>query len=765
MLMRRSFTLVSFCCLLLATASYGQRSHLEGYLFDAENNLPLSFANVWLKGKQLGAVSDEQGYFRLPIATEDTLVASYIGYETEQIAIALDDLSMLRIYLKPVTRSLDEIEITAGRSLIDASFDDLSASSYELNRNTILTLPSLTGEADFLKTMLLLPGAVKGIEGSSDIFVRGGDADQNLVLFNGATVYNTGHLFGFLSVFNPYATSDATLLTGGFPAHYGGRLSSIIDIKSREPDFQDFVLEGSIGTLASNLAVGVPLIRDKLSVHLAGRRTYADQVVRLFGESLPYYFYDLNAQLDYQINGSLSLQYHFYKGDDDLDYRRNFNNDQTTGTDFLIENNTHTLLLNSAFNNRLISTTKVHFTQFKYNIFSFYQDNRLRVNSDINDFGLQQDVVYTPNENHSFTNGLSVIRHQVIPNFIDSGGEIAELIPSSNGRIRNMVESAIYSSWRFTKARLTTEVGLRLSAAYQKEYLYINPEPRLNVRWKQGASGAFKASYTRMVQYMNRVSSSSFALPTDIWYPVTEQIKPQLSDQVTVGYQHKFVGPGLLAGMDIYYKNMTNQIAFKEGTNLTLNNDFEEALLQGDGNSYGLELLFRREAGKVSGWLAYTLSWSNRQFDALNNGKPFRARYDRRHNFSLVTNYKPNKRITFSAVWEFISGATFTPVIGYYAVPNAALTGVDLIPQYPDRNSVALNDSHRLDISITLHGRKKADRSWYGEWQLSLYNAYNRATPIAITLNYDEVQGTYFYEQPGLFGALPSLTYRFTYKR
>jgi hypothetical protein len=744
---------------------HAQARVVEGYLYDTESNAPLSFANIWLKSQKIGRVTDALGYFKIPISRNDTLIASYLGYETKEILIDLDRLLMLRIYLNPSSLALKEIEISAKRSIINESFEDLSASKYELDKKTILTLPSLTGEPDFLKTLLLMPGAVPGVEGSADIFVRGGDADQNLVLFNGATVYNTGHLFGFLSVFNPNATSDATLLTGGFPAKYGGRLSSIIDIRSRKPDFNHFTLEGSIGTLASNLAVGVPLIRDKLSIHLAGRRTYADQVVRLFGESLPYYFYDINAQLDFKINNSLRLQYHFYKGDDDLDYRRNFSDNQTSGTDFLIENNTHTLVLDKVFNSRLISTTNVHYTQFRYNILSFYQDNRLRVNSDINDIGFQHEFIYTPSTHHSFTSGLSVIRHEVVPNFIDSGGEISELIPSSNGRIRNMIGSALYGSWQYSKHRLTTEVGLRLSSAYQTDYLYINPEPRINVRWKQGSSGAIKASFTRMMQYMNRVSSSSFALPTDIWYPVTSQIKPQLSDQVTMGYQHQFSKPDLLASIDLYYKNMTNLIAFREGTNLTLNNEFEEALLQGDGNSYGAEILFRKEAGKLSGWLSYTLSWSNRQFDELNMGKPFRARYDRRHNLSLVTNYKPGKRITFSAVWEYISGARFTPLIGYYAVPNAALTGIDLIPLYPERNSVGLNDTHRLDLSITLHGKKKADRSWYGEWQLSLYNAYNRATPIAITLNYDEDRNAYFYEQPGLFGVLPSLTYRFNYMR
>ncbi|MCG8307045.1 MAG: TonB-dependent receptor [Cytophagales bacterium] len=749
----------------MSAEAVSQDRALEGYVFDAKTNKPLPYVNVYLRKHGSGDITDINGYFKINIYSDDILTASFMGYRTEETAVSISGLKEIKIFLHQATKALAEIEIRAIPYLMDDSFNDMSNSKYMLVKEAILTLPSLTGEADFIKNLLLLPGATKGVEGSSDIFVRGGDADQNLVLFNGATVYNTGHLFGFLSVFNPYATSDATMLTGGFTSQYGGRLSSIIDITSRKPSYRDFVVEGSIGTLASNLAVELPIVKDRLSLMVAGRRTYADQVVRLLGESLPYYFYDFNAQIDFKLNGALNFQYHFYKGDDDLDYRRELRENLNTGTNFLIENNTHSFLIDKTYNSRISSTTNLHYTQFRYHINSFFDENQLRVNSEINDLGLEHQFVYRQNENHEFTSGLSVIRHNVVPNFIDSNGEIAEFIPSGNGRIRNMLESAIYSSWRYSKAKISTELGLRLSSAYQEESFYINPEPRLNVRWQIKENDAFKVSYSRMFQYMNRASSSSFALPTDIWYPVTSQVKPQFSDQVTAGYQHIFKQPGILASLDVYYKSMTNQIAFREATNLTLNNEFEEALLQGKGSSYGAEVLLRREAGKLRGWLAYTLSWSDRQFDELNNGQPFRARYDRRHNLSLVTNYTPHPRWTFSAVWEFISGARFTPVIGYYVMPNAALTGVDLIPVYPERNSVGLNDSHRLDLSITLHGRRRPDKKWYGEWQLSFYNAYNRATPIAISLNYDDESNRYFYEQPGLFGMLPSLTYRFTFEK
>ena len=763
--MERFFLIYLALMLFISFGAVSQDHVLKGYVYDKNTKEPMPYVNLFLQKMGKGDITDVNGYFELPISEEDVLTLSFMGYRTEKVPVSVFIKNPFNIFLEQSTKSLDEVEIRAKRNLVDDSFNDMSSSKFTLDKDAILTLPSLTGEADYIKTLLLLPGATKGVEGSSDIFVRGGDADQNLVLFNGATVYNTGHLFGFLSVFNPYATGEATILTGGFSSQYGGRLSSIIDITSKKPSYNDFIFEGSVGTLASNLALEVPLVKDRLSVMVAGRRTYADQVVRLVGEVLPYYFYDFNAQLDFKINETLHFQYHFYKGDDDLDYRRQLRENLNTGTDFLIENNTHTFSLNKSYNRRMRSATNFHYTQFRYNINSFFQENKLRVNSDINDLGLEHQHVFKANENHEFTSGISVIRHQVIPNFIDSNGEIAELIPSGKGRIRNMLESSIFSSWKYSKDRISTSLGFRLSSAYQEEAFYINPEPRVNLRWQLKENDVIKISYSRMFQYMNRVSSSSFALPTDVWYPVTSQVKPQLADQVSAGYQHILKKTNILASLDVYYKKMTNQIAFKEATNLTLNNEFEDALLQGLGSSYGAEVLVRRDVGKIRGWLAYTLSWSNRQFDELNNGKPFRARYDRRHNLSIVTNYTPHPRWSFSAIWEYISGARFTPVIGYSVLPNAAFTGVDLIPIYPERNSVGLNNSHRLDLSVTLHGRKKPGKNWYGEWQVSVYNVYNRATPIAISLNYDDELNRYFYEQPGLFGVLPSLTYRFNYKR
>ncbi|WP_350115185.1 hypothetical protein [Fulvivirga sp.] len=402
-------------------------------------------------------------------------------------------------------------------------------------------------------------------------------------------------------------------------------------------------------------------------------------------------------------------------------------------------------------------------TRFDYRINSFFQDNFINVISDIQDIGLQQKFEWTNTENRTFNFGFSTIYRSVDPNLINSGGEISELVPESEGTERTATESSLFGEWQFKKNQLQGILGLRVSGAFLENTTYIRPEPRLALRYSLKKDLAIKSSYTRMSQYIHRVSSSSFALPTDVWYPVNSRVKPQSADQFTLGIVKAIPESSSTLSLEGYYKLMNNLVEFSEGTNLILNNDFEDAIIQGDGESYGLEFLARKETGRFKGWVSYTLSWTTRQFDELNRGERFKARYDRRHNASLVGNYQLSKRWSISAVWEFISGARFTPIIGYYGTPNSAGTGVDLIPQFPDRNSVKLADSHRLDISLLFKNRIKPNQRWRGEWQFSLYNVYNRATPIAIDIEYNEAANTYSYEQPGLLGLLPSISYNFTF--
>ncbi len=359
------------------------------------------------------------------------------------------------------------------------------------------------------------------------------------------------------------------------------------------------------------------------------------------------------------------------------------------------------------------------------------------------------------------TAGIESANHSVSPNIIDTSGSISELLESSSTTSQTSLESSAFvhvdGSWQ---ANWTWSAGIRVSSALVKDKFYANPEPRLALRYRLSETLALKGSYSRMAQYLHRVSSAAVAFPTDIWYPVTKNVSPQTADQVTLGLQKTIPSLNVFVSAETYYKNMQNLIGYREGTNLFLNNEFEKQLIQGNGKAYGIELLVKKEAGKLTGWISYTLSKSERQYDEVNNGLWFLARYDRRHNGSVVMNYEFLPRWSVSAVFEFISGSRFTPIVGRYAVPATTMAGIQLIPVYAPMNSVKLADTHRLDLGIKY--KSKPENRFQSEWFVGIYNVYNRAMPYGITIQ-QNTDGSYRYEQPGLFGLLPFVSYGFKF--
>ncbi len=742
--------------------SYAQEQQIGGILMEGNSETPMSFANLQNLRTKSVSITDINGRFEMQALPEDTIEFSFIGYESvRQLASEIRLSGIVRI--APTSTLLQEVEVSVRRSRSIEQFDKIRTMQ-SLGKDIVFELPSMAGEPDFVKVITLLPGAAKGVEGSNDFFIRGGAADQNLVLLDGTAVYNTGHLFGFLSVFNPSTVGEVNLMTGGFPASYGGRLSSIIDVRSKVLDKKDFNMEGGIGLISSRIAIETPIIKNKLAVQLAGRRTYADQVVKLVGSELPYYFYDMNFNVDYEPDPQTRIHYGFYFGDDVLNFRgENDSDDDPSSSSFILGNTVHSLSVEKDFK-QFSSITDLNFTRFDYDISNAFQDNRLSVVSSITDIGLSQRFSYPIQSKDQIHTGFSTIRRSINNNLVNAEGELAEVIPSSEGEQSSVYETALFGEYEIERGKFQGLMGMRISTAILPGQNYWQPEPRISLRYALNKNLALKASYTRMAQYIHRVSSSSFALPTDVWYPVDNVVRPQTADQLTLGINRLIETKGIVLSLEGYYKQMNNLVEFREGTNLVLNADFRDDLLQGQGRSYGLEALIRKDIGKFRGWLSYTLSKTERQFDELNNGNTFLARYDRRHNASLVGNYQLNERWTFSAVWEFISGAQFTPIIGYYGVPNASFTGIDLIPQYTDRNTVSLADTHRLDLSIILKGKDKPGKRWRGDWHFSVYNVYNRATPIAIDIIFEEETGGYRYEQPGLLGLLPSVTYNFRFR-
>lgn len=759
--MPRLILLVLVC---LSCVALAQEANITGKVLDGGGK-PLAQAHVAVLGTSKTAITSTEGAFTL-LHTKGKIAVrvSFTGYHSHVENFVLTRDTTLMFFLDSKAEQLEEVVIQSTRQLQSDQFETTRSSTLTLSEREINSIPVIGGEADPIKTIQLLPGVSKGVEGTTDLFVRGGAADQNLVLLDGAPVYNTGHLFGFLSVFNPDMLQGVESINGAFPAQYGGRLSSILNVNTKSNFTDRTQVNGNIGLLASRLMVRQPIVKNKLEFWVAGRRTYIDQVVRAIGESLPYYFYDVNAKVIYRPTSRDQVEVTHYSGDDVMNFVRASRDTARTfrfTSNFNIGNSSQTVQWKRTVSPRASSSLHVYRTQFKYTLENTFEDSRLFTNSNILDYGAKWQWQQKQTESMTWIAGVESIKHRVSPNIISTSGEISQLLESSTTQPQTSIENNIFfqadGQWR---KRWNWSTGFRVSSAWVSARWYSNPEPRLAVRYQAAPNMAIKASYSRMAQYLHRISSAAVAFPTDIWYPVTASVKPQTADQVTVAVVRNFPERNLYLSVEGYYKNMQRLIGYREGTNLFLNTDFEQQLIQGKGKSYGLEVLLKKESGKLTGWIAYTWSKSLRQYDLVNQGQWFLARYDRRHNGSIVANYELSKRWSLSGVFEFISGSRFTPIIGQYIVPTTTLAGVQLIPVYAPINSVKLVDTHRLDLGVKF--RSKEGRALKTEWFAGVYNVYNRATPIGITIE-PNGDGSYRYEQPGLFGLLPFISYGFKF--
>jgi hypothetical protein len=724
----------------------------------------LPSANVLVSPDSLIMTSDADGAFNVRIGKGlKHIIISYTGYESLTREVNLHaDTTIIFVVAASVTE-LRHLTVHGNRYSSEDIVNSTRTSTTTLTAKDINAIPVLGGEADVIKTLQLLPGTVRGIEGSSDLFVRGGAADQNLVLLDGATIYNTGHLFGFLSVFNPSILDNVEAINGGFPASYGGRLSSILDITSNNDVAARTTGSGDIGLIASRLYLEQPLLKDKASFWVSARRTYIDKVVKAVGEELPYFFYDLNGKIILQPSPKNKIEFSIYNGKDVLDIFRDGNND---GNGFLTTyesgNTTQAFRWRRAFSTRWSSVVSLTRSLYNYRISNVFEENELLALSDIEDYSAK--VLFRKDSlrnKGSVQFGGEWIRHAISPSVINTAGTITELLESSasNGKLAHEVAVHVEHEYPFSD-RLIVNAGLRASAGIANKKHYLVPEPRLSIRYTVARNQSLKLSYSRMAQYMHRISNSAVTTPMDVWYTVTDEIAPQTSHQIAGAWQH-YSDKKMFFSAELYYKDMHDLIGFEEGTNLFFNTDFESKLIQGTGKAYGLELLVRKESGKLTGWISYTLSWSRRQFTEINDGNWFPSRYDRRHNGAVVTQYLIGRRWAASIVWEFISGARFTPVVGQYVVLAPTLTGVDLIPVYSGINEVKLADTHRLDAGIKFMSKPGGKFQWH--LFAGVYNAYNRASPVGIIIEQSETDGSLQYLQPGLFGLLPFINYGFRF--
>ncbi|MGB0430422.1 MAG: TonB-dependent receptor [Bacteroidia bacterium] len=764
-------TYTIFSLLLLVSPIYAQNIQVSGTISDAKSGEPLIGVSVYDSLHALGTLTNPFGYYSLSVPAEKTnLRISYIGYKSTNITISSNKDLRQDIHLKSYSKKLNEVIISGDRIDVEDEVESTQMSVVKILPEEISKIPSLGGEVDLIKVAQLMPGIAKGGEGQSGMLVRGGTTDQNLVILDDATVYNLGHLFGFFSVFNNEAIRDVTIYSGGFPAQFGGRLSSVMDVRMNEGSIEEFSATGGVGILSSRLTLNIPVVKHKGGITISGRRTYIDQLFKLAGTQLPYYFYDFNVKGNYIIGPKDRIYLSGYYGNDVLSFTEgdstasvgvNESDDEGLNFGFNLGNFTSTLRWNHIYeNSKLFHNITAFQTRFKYDIGGSFLSNNILIKSQIQDYGLKADWDWKAGSKHLVKFGASVLNHGFRPNIVSTSGDISDFLQNQQGDLILTQEYGLYITDDIEISDdLSLNLGTRISGSTTDSRLFAGLEPRLALKYTITKNHSIKANYSRMKQYMHRVSSSSVALPTDLWYPVTSNVLPQNSNQFALGYFGGLDKLKINYSVEGYYKSMNNLVEYKEGAQLLLNDNFEDELVSGVGEAYGFEFMLRRKQGKVTGWLAYTLSWSKRNFENLNQGNTYYAKYDRRHNLSAVFMYNMSTRLSFSAVWEYATGARFTAQNGQYFMPNSSFTGIETIPVYTARNAVVMSPSHRLDINLIFKANKGAKFS--GEWHVGVYNFYNRATPYRVNVEF--TQYGYRYVQPGLFGFIPSIAYNFKF--
>lgn len=746
---------------------------ISGYIKDKSSGEDLLGATVYVQETGGGAAANNYGFYSitLPAGTYH-LKISFLGYSQQSDSIVLNSSRRRDYLLEPGAQELKEITVTGegARQLVQKT----QMGKIDVSIQQVKKLPVLLGEVDILKTLQLLPGVQSGSEGSTGFYVRGGGPDQNLILLDEAIVYNAGHLFGFFSVFNGDAVKNFELYKGGYPANYGGRLSSVIDVNLKEGNVKKLSGSGGIGLIASRLTLEGPIIKDKCSFIISGRRTYADVFTRAYNKSnandptyvpIPdYYFYDLNAKLNYIMDSSNRLFLSGYFGRDVFGYNRapfNF------GFDW--GNATGTARWNHLFNPKLFLNSTATYTNYQYTISNTSNQINFQIGSSIQDWTLKEDFDYSPNVAHTIKFGAHATYHTFgVGRFQLSSTD--NTVNFQNNTTLYGGDQAVYVSddWEMTD-KIKLNYGIRVSAFNYKSTYNVTPEPRLALRYKLSEISSIKLSYTRMSQYVHLVSSSGASLPTDVWYPSTSIVKPQTADQIAGGYSILLFGEKVTLTDEVYYKWLNNQADFKDGAQLFLNPHLEQEFIFGRGWAYGNEIFLQKNEGKLTGWIGYTLAWSYRHFDSL--VAPYQTiqpKYDVRHDLKVVASYDISKRFTFSCAFVYNSGTLTTMPVGYVALQGIDYQANRIAPVYEQRDNYRMPYYMRLDLGLVWKFHPK-----WGESDLtfSAYNALNRRNPYFIY-----IESTYTKQASGvslptkntgqmvsLFPIIPSITYNFKF--
>lgn len=750
---------------------------LNGVIKDEGTGETLIGASVQVNGaSSLGTVTNAYGYYSLSIpAGVYQVVFSYVGYQTISKNISVTGNVTQNVSLSS-SNELNEVVVTDEKR--NRNVESPIMGVQKLNVKEISSIPVLFGERDILKTLQLLPGIKSAGEGNSGFYVRGGATDQNLILLDEAPVYNASHLLGFFSTFNSDAIKDVTVYKGGMPAQYGGRLASVLDIKMNDGNKKEYTVEGGIGLIASRLKVEGPIAKDKSSFMISGRRTYADAFLAFAPDTSvrgsKLYFYDLNAKANFILDDKNILYLSGYFGRDKLGLKNSF------GFDW--GNTTSTIRLNHLFSNRLFSNTSLIYSNYNYIIESLLEDNDFNVKSSIIDYNLKQDFQFTANNAHEIKFGLNVIHHTIAPGKITASQTSS--VNQSQIENRNGLEMAVYFSDEYAVSnKLNVAYGARFSnyaalgsgtfKTYDKDgntlssrfyksgelvKNYFNIEPRISAAYQLSESKSIKGSFTRNTQNLHLMSNSTATSPTDLYIMNSNNIKPEIADQVALGYFSNFKNDSYEFSSEIYYKNMKNQIEYRNGTDLRGNKNVESDLLFGEGRAYGIELFLKKRFGDFNGWIGYTLAKTERQFQQINDGKWFNAKQDRTHDLSIVGIYKASKRWTLSSTFVYSTGNAVTYPSGKYTLNG------ETVFYYSEKNGYRTPAYHRLDLSATLEAKMKPDRKYQSSWSFGVYNAYDRKNPFSIDFKDDpDNLGKTQAVQTSLFGIIPSVTWNFKF--
>lgn len=773
-----NFRIITILFLLLSCSALQAQNKLtvSGQIKDGSNGEDLPFVNVTVQELPgVGVTSNIYGFYALTLQPGNyTLQFSSIGFKTSEQTIELTEDIKISIELFANAEVLDQFVVYGDKE--DDNISRNEGSITRIDMQEIKKIPVFGGEPDPIKVAQMNPGIKAAGEGNAGFYVRGGGLDQNLVLLDEAPVYNPSHLLGFFSVFNGDALKSVTLYKGGMMPEYGGRTSSVMDIRMKEGNSKKLGIQGGIGLIASRLTVEAPIKKDKGSFIVSGRRTYADLFLKLSGDdninNSRLYFYDINLKANYQVSEKDRVYLSGYFG------RDNFGFGDAFGLDW--GNATATLRWNHLFSERLFSNTTLIYSDYDYEFGFGVDEDRLAIQSVIKDFNLKQDFSFFPNNNNTLKFGFNAIHHTIEPGNISAGSNTG--VTAADAQEKYGLEGALYiqNEHKIT-SRFTANYGLRYSFFQQlgsgsefefddsgnllteRQYedweamqFYGGFEPRAALNYQLNEVSAVKLGYNRNYQYLHLLTNATSSTPTDVWIMSSNNVKPQIADQLSLGYFRNLKENTYETSVEVYYKDMQNNIDYRNGANVFFNEQIEGDLVYGDGEAYGLELLIKKKKGRLTGWIGYTLSRTLRQYDEINDGDPFPARQDRIHDVNLIMMYALTPKLTLSANFLYYTGDAVTFPSGRYQSDGM------VVPLYTERNGYRMPDYHRLDLGVNWE-RKKTER-FESSWNFSLYNAYGRENAFSVTFQPSkDTPGATEAVQLSLFKWIPSVTYNFKF--